>query len=111
MAWPIECRIPDRVLFNGGVPGAVWAMDSGGERARLIGCTVEPLPPIANSAGATPVPRATSGRLLLTRTGRDGTQEGTGAAPGQPAAALAGAAARAAALPAARLPPNGQGEA
>src|SRR5439155_705616 len=103
MAWPIECRIPDRVLFNGGVPGAVWAMDSGGERARLIGCTVEPLPPIANTAGATPVSRATSGRLLLTRTARDGTQEWSWADPGQPAVALAVPAARSPASPAPRL--------
>ena len=108
MAWPIECRIPDRVLFNGGVPGAVWAMDSGGERARLIGCTVEPLPPIANAAAATPVSRATSGRLLLTRTARDGTQEWSWADPGQPAVALAVPAARSPASPAPRLSRDGE---
>jgi hypothetical protein len=72
-AWPIECRVPDRMLFNGGVPGPVWAVDSRGERARLDGCRLEALPPIARDPGSTPVARATSGRLLVMRAARDGT--------------------------------------
>jgi hypothetical protein len=72
--WPIECRVPDRMLFNGGVPGPAWAIDSNGERARLDGCRLEALPPIARDPGSTPVARATSGRLLVMRAARDGTQ-------------------------------------
>jgi len=81
-AWPIECRVPDRMLFNGGVPGPVWAVDSRGERARLDGCRLEPLPPIARDPGSTPVARATSGRLLVMRAARDGTQTWAWVDPG-----------------------------
>ena len=95
-AWPIECRIPDRMLFNGGVPGPTWAVDSRGERARLAGCTVEALPAPANDPRTTPISQAASGRLLLARTAPDGTQEWSWVDPGQDAVTLA--------PPAGRLP-------
>ena len=80
--WPIECRVPDRVLFNGGAPGPAWAIDSQGERAWLDGCRVEALPPIARDPRSMPLARATSGRLLVRRTARDGTDTWVWVDPG-----------------------------
>ena len=74
VTWPIECRVPDRMLFNGGVPGPAWAVDSQGERAWLDGCRLQALPPVARDPGAMPIARAASGRLLVMRAARDGTQ-------------------------------------
>jgi len=81
-AWPLECRVPDRMLFNGGVPGPAWAINSQGERAWLDGCRLQALPSMARDPGAMPIARAASGRLLVMRAARDGTQTWAWVDPG-----------------------------